>query len=422
VNPNYPSQAETFRETVRAFLAQNLPPGWRGVGALDGEAVQVFTCRWREVLYDNKLLAPSWPIEYGGAGLTLLERVVLSEEFNRAGVPTGGPNDRFGIQLLGNTLIEWGTDEQKQKFLPRILSGEDRWCQGYSEPEAGSDLGNLGCRAELDGDEWVLNGQKVWTSVAHLANWIFVLTRTNPYAAKHRGITFLLVPMDQPGVSVRPIRMMTGGAEFNETFFTNARTPVSNVVGSVDAGWAVAMALLGHERGEAAATFPLMFRAELDRLIRLARERARTTDPQVRQWLAWCYTKVELMRYLGMRSLTRYLAGEAPGPETSLIKCLWSEYHQKATELAVDLLGADGMVPSGRPASGSFPVDDPGAPNDSASWVGSFMVARAGTIYAGTSEIQRNIAAEMILGLPKEPTRPQGSWRESQRTANRPLS
>ncbi|MGH9093668.1 MAG: acyl-CoA dehydrogenase family protein, partial [Acidimicrobiales bacterium] len=334
--------------------------------------------------------------------------------FNRAGVPTGGRNDTFGIQMVGNTILQWGTDEQKRHFLPRILSGADVWCQGYSEPQAGSDLGNLGCRAVLDGDEWVINGQKVWTSAAQLANWIFVLARTDPDAPKHKGITFLLVPMEQPGVEVRPIRMMTGGSEFNETFFTDARTPADHVVGGVNAGWGVAMTLLGYERGEAAATFPIMFRGELDRLLTLAQEAGRTTDPLIRQRLAWCHTKVEIMRYLGMRTLTRYLAGEAPGPEASIFKCYWSEYHQAVTELAVDLLGPEAMVPSGKAPTSSFQADDPGAPNDSASWVGSFMVARAGTIYAGTSQIQRNILGEMVLGLPKEPGVPRGTWRELQ--------
>ena len=205
--------------------------------------------------------------------------MILAEEFARAGVPAGGTNDVFSIQMVGNTILQWGTDEQKRHFIPRILSGEDIWCQGYSEPNAGSDLGNLGCRATLDGDEWVINGQKIWTSAGHLANWIFVLTRTDPDAPKHKGITFLLCPMDQPGVEVRPIKMISGDSEFNEVFFTDARCPKENVVGEVNGGWAVAMTLLGYERGEAAATFPLMFRAELDRLVALAEERGRTADP-----------------------------------------------------------------------------------------------------------------------------------------------
>jgi len=403
MDPTYSLDAEAYREKVQAFLAEHLPAGWGGTGTLEGEALERFTEGWRRTLYENGMLAQSWPQSVGGAGLSALEQVITAEEFAKAGVPPGGPNDVFGIQMLGNTLINWGTEEQQAHHLPRILSGEDRWCQGYSEPNAGSDLANVQTRAVLDGDEWVINGQKIWTSAGHLANWIFVLTRTDVDAPKHKGITFLLVPMDQPGVEVRPIKMISGESEFNEVFFTDARTPVGNVVGGVNNGWAVAMTLLGYERGEAAATMPIRFRAELDRLFDLARERGRADDPVVRQRLAWCHTKVEIMRYLGMRTLTKFLAGEQPGPDASVSKLYWSEYHRAVTELAVDVLGADALVPSGRKPSSAFQADDPGAPNSSASWTNTFLNARAGTIYAGSSQIQRNILGEMVLGLPKEP-------------------
>jgi alkylation response protein AidB-like acyl-CoA dehydrogenase len=221
---------------------------------------------------------------------------------------------------------------------------------------------------------------------------IFVLARTDPSQPRHKGLTFFLVPMRQPGVEVRPIRMMTGSSDFNETWFTDARTPRDHVVGEVNGGWAVAMTLLGYERGEAAATMPILFRAELDRLLRLASERGRSGDPVLRQRLAWCYSKVEIMRFLGMRTLTRFLAGAAPGPEGSIFKLYWSEYHRSVTELALDILGPEATVPSGRWPANAFQSDDVGAPN-----------ARAGTIYAGTSQIQRNILGEMVLGLPKEP-------------------
>ena len=408
----YPPEAEAYREKVQAFLAEHLPANWKGIGALDPEDAERFTIEWRKTLHEHGYLGVNWPKEYGGAGLTPLETVVLAEEFTRAGVPRGGSNDVFGIQMVGNTIIEWGTEEQKRHYLPRILSGEDLWCQGYSEPNAGSDLGNLGCKAERDGDEWVINGQKIWTSAGHLANWIFVLTRTDPTVAKHRGITFLLVPMDQAGIEVRPIKMISGASEFNEVFFTDARTPVDNVIGGVNNGWAVAMTLLGYERGEAAATNPIMYRTELDRLLALAKERGVTDDPRIRQRLAWCYSKVEIMRYLGMRALTSFLRGQAPGPEGSLGKIFWSEYQQKSTELAMDILGLDALVPSGRPPSNAFQTDDPGAPNSSASWAVTFLNARAGTIYAGTSQIQRNIIGEMVLGLPKEPRADAGAWNE----------
>ena len=403
MEPRYAPEAEVYREKVQAFLAEHLPDTWEGTGALEGEALEVFTEQWRKTLYDNGMLGLSWPQAYGGAGLTPLELVVVAEEFAKAGVPSGGPNDVFGIQMVGNTILRWGTEEQKAHFLPRILSGEDRWCQGYSEPDAGSDLANLGCKAVLDGDEWVINGQKIWTSAGHLADWIFVLARTDPDAPKHKGISFLLVPMTQPGVEVRPIEMISGESEFNEVFFTDARCPRENVVGEVNGGWAVAMTLLGYERGEAAAVLPIRYRSELDRLTALARERGRHTDPVIRQRLAWCHAKVEIMRYLGMRALTKFVAGEHPGADSAISKLYWSEYHKVVTELAVDILGPDALVPTGRPPSSSFQTDDPGAPNSAASWVGTFLNARAGTIYAGTSQVQRNIIGEMVLGLPKEP-------------------
>jgi alkylation response protein AidB-like acyl-CoA dehydrogenase len=219
--------------------------------------------------------------------------------------------------------------------------------------------------------------------------------------------------MDQPGIEVRPIKMISGESEFNEVFFTDARTPKENVIGEPNGGWAVAMTLLGYERGEAAATLPIRFRTELDRLLALAKERGRTDDPLIRQRLASCYSKVEIMRYLGMRALTNFLSGRQPGPEASISKVYWSEYHHQSTELAMDLLGLDGLVPTGRPPASAFQTDDPGAPNDSASWAGTFLNARAGTIYAGTSQIQRNIIGEMVLGLPKEPRADAGPWNES---------
>ena len=411
----YPPEAETYREKVQAFLAEHLPADWKGIGALSHEDAERFTDDWRRTLYENGYLAVSWPKEYGGQDLSPLEQVILAEEFAKAGVPSGGDNDVFGIQMVGNTIIQWGTEEQKKHFLPRILSGEDKWCQGYSEPNAGSDLGNLGCRATLDGDEWVINGQKIWTSAGHKANWIFVLTRTAPEAPKHKGITFLLCPMDQPGVEVRPIKMISGESEFNEVFFTDARTPKDNVIGEVNGGWAVAMTLLGYERGEAAAVAPIRFRDELDRLMALAKERGKADDPLIRQRLAWCYSKVEIMRYLGMRVLTQFLGGGHPGPEGSITKLYWSEYHRVVTELAVDILGADALTPQGKAPASAFQTDDPGAPNSSAGWVGTFLNARAGTIYAGTSQIQKNILGEMVLGLPKEPRADGGAWNEASR-------
>jgi len=403
MKPTYSAAAEEYREKVQAFLAEKLPPNWKGIGALTGEALEHFITEWRATLFSSGYLAPGWPVEFGGGGLSELEQVIIAEEFARAGVPTGGHNDVFSIQMLGNTLLMFGTEEQKRHYLPRLLAGEDTWCQGYSEPNAGSDLSNVGLRAELDGDQWVLNGQKIWTSAGHLADHIFTLARTDPDAPKHKGISFLLVDMRQPGIEVRPIKMLSGESEFNEVFYTDAVVPKENVVGGVNNGWAVAMGLLGFERGAAASIAPIAFEAEFDRLLQLAKDRGVNNDPRIRQKLAWCYSKVQVMRYLGMRTLTKFLAGHHPGPDGAIFKLYWSEYHKIVTELGVDLLGMDAMVPTGRKPSSAFSTDDAGAPNDSMSWTMTFLNARAGTIYAGSSQVQRNIIGEMVLGLPKEP-------------------
>ena len=403
MNTRVSPEAEQFRTKVRQFLDAELPDGWAGVGELDHEQAEVFAKRWRTALAEHGFLATSWPTEYGGAGLTELEQVVLAEEFARVGVPTGTMNDLFSITMIGNTLLHWGTEEQKRHFLPRILSGEDVWCQGYSEPGSGSDLASLSTRAVLDGDEWVINGQKIWTSGGHLANWIFVLVRTNPQAPPHRGISMLLVPRDLDGVEVRPSRNMGGEVDFNEVYFTDARCPKDNVLGEVDNGWRVAMTLLGFERGEAAATLPIMFRSELERLFDLARENGAAEDPVMRDKLADIYIANEVMRFLGEDSLARYLAGHSPGPDAAVSKLWWSEYHKDVTELALDVLGRESLVAEGRRPTNTimFQTDDVGAPNTSASWITTAMISRSGTIYAGTSEIQKSIIGEKLLGLPK---------------------
>jgi alkylation response protein AidB-like acyl-CoA dehydrogenase len=400
----YPPEAEEFRATLREFLAEHLPPDWQGIGTLDRDDAEAFTLRWRKVLYEHGLLGIAWPEEYGGGGRTKLEQVVLAEEFARARVPLGRVTDTTSIKMLGNTLLRWGTEEQKHRFVPRILSGEDVWVQGYSEPEAGSDLAGLRLRADRDGSEWVINGQKIWTSRGAEGNWIFLLARTDPDATKNRGISFLLCPIDIPGVEVRPIKTLTGDAEFCEVFFTDARIPVENIVGEVNGGWAVATSLLGHERGEEAATNPILFRAEFDRIVRLARDHGCDDDPVVRDRLAWCYTLVETMRFLGYRILTQYLRDGVLGPEASVSKLFWSEYHQHAVDLALAIMGADALVRSGRRPYKHFRTDEPGAENSTNSWIDVFLLnARSGTVYAGTSEVQRNIIAETILGLPREP-------------------
>ncbi|MGW3645345.1 acyl-CoA dehydrogenase family protein [Streptomyces sp. NPDC000878] len=400
---SYPPETEAFRTEVREFLSETLPPGWTGIGALDEEAAWIFARDWRRRLAERRYLSLTWPEEYGGRALSKLHQVVLMEELALAGVPFGLPQDTFGVKMLANTLLRWGTEEQKAHFLPRILSGEDTWCQGYSEPDAGSDLASLRTRAVRDGEEWVIDGQKVWTSGAHHSDWIFVLARTDQDASRHRGISFLLVPLDQPGVEVRPFRMMSGQLHFNEVFFNGARTRADLVVGGVDNGWTVAQSLLGVERGEEAATNPLLFKAEVERLVELARLYGKDQDPVVRQRIAWCWSKVEIMRYLGYRILTGWLKGAEPGPESSIAKLYWSEYHTEVTDLAMDIMGLHGQVPVGRQPLRTYRADDPGAANSSASWSTTYLIARSGTIYAGTSQVQRNILAEKVLGLPREP-------------------
>jgi len=391
MDPRYSERAETFRAHVRSFLAEQLPPGWPGIGALPRDEALEFTRHWRSVLHDHGLLAPAWPTEYGGGGLGKLEQVVLVEELARAGVPAMGLSDNFGMKMLGGLLLRWGTDEQKRRLLPRILSGDDVWCQGYSEPDSGSDLASLRTSAVRDGDEWVISGQKTWTSRAQDANWIFVLARTNPDVPTHQGIT------------VRPIETMGRDPEFNEVFFDGARTALDSIVGDVDNGWTVANSLLGLERGDEAATNPVLFRAEFDRLVEMARELGRLHDPVIRDRLAAAYARVETMRFLGYRILTGVLSSGTIGPEASISKLYWSEYHRDLTRLALDVLGAQATVVEGRAPIRAYRADDPGARNTSASWLGTFFNGVAGTIYAGTSEVQRNILAERVLGLPREP-------------------
>lgn len=293
-------------------MAEHLPPGWPGPGALPPHEREEFARHWRRALAGAGLVAVSWPTEYGGGGLSPMEQVVLAEEFARAGAPERAENDLLGIDLLGNTLIALGSEAQKRHFLPRILSGEHRWCQGFSEPEAGSDLASVRTRGVLDGDEWVINGHKIWTSAGTTANWTFLLARTDPSAAKHRGLSFLLVPMDQPGVVVRPIVNAAGHSSFSEVFLTDARTSAGNVVGRVGDGWSTAMTLLGFERGSHIATAAIDFERDLQRLCELARDRGLHTDPRVRDGLAWCYARVQIMRYRGYRDLTLALTDGRP--------------------------------------------------------------------------------------------------------------
>jgi alkylation response protein AidB-like acyl-CoA dehydrogenase len=404
MDPRHGPDADAFRVHIRRMIAENLPDGWQGIGALPTrDEADAFVEEWRKILAGNGLLGVAWPKEYGGGGFTKLEQVVLVEELARVGVPTMGYNDTFGIKMLGGTLLVWGTEEQKRYFLPRIISGEDRWCQGFSEPGSGSDLASLSTRAVLDGDHWVIDGQKLWTSRAVEANRMFLLARTNPTASKNRGISFLLLDLEQPGVEIRPVRQLSGDSEFNEVFFDRATTPADHIVGEVDGGWAVASTLLGLERGEEAATNPILFRAELDRLLQMASDRGRSSDPVVRDRLASAFVRCEVMRFLGLRILTAVLNNGRLGAEASISKLYWSEYHRDVTRLALDVLGPEALQMEGRLPLRAFRTDDPGAPNTTGSWIGAFYNGVADTIYAGTSEVQRNILGETVLGLPREP-------------------
>ncbi len=402
VDVEYPPEAEAFRSTIRLFLAEQLPTGWSGAGTLAPDERDSFARRWRRTLASAGLVAVSWPKQYGGGGLSAIEQVILAEEFARAGAPAPAENDGFGIDLLGNTLIAFGSHGQRAHFLPRILSGEDRWCQGFSEPEAGSDLASVRTTAVLDGDEWVINGQKIWTSAGASANWIFLLARTDPEAQRHQGLSFLLVPMDQQGVVVRPIVNAAGHDSFNEVFLSDVRTPASNIVGRPGDGWSIAMALLGFERGTQVTTAAIDFGRDLDRLCALARQRGCSSDPRIRDALAWCHSRVEIMRYRGYSGLTSLLNGRRPGADGAMSKVIWSEYFQRYTELAAEILGLEALHPEGAGNGGALTVPEAGTPNSAACWMDELLYARAATIYAGSSQIQRNVIGEQLLGLPRD--------------------
>jgi alkylation response protein AidB-like acyl-CoA dehydrogenase len=326
-----------------------------------------------------------WPAEHGGRGATLAQQVIFHEEYARAGGPAR--IGYLGEELLGPTLIAFGTVDQQQRFLPPIRAVTELWCQGYSEPGAGSDLASVATRAELDGDFWVITGQKVWTSLAVEADWCFVLARTEPGSRRSAGLSYLLVPMRQPGVTVRPIRQLTGTSEFNEVFFDGARTGRGNVVGAPGDGWRVAKATLAIERGVATLGQQVGFRRELDRLLEVARRGPARDDPLLRDRLARAWIGLEVMRAHAVRTLATPAA--EPAAAASVLKLLWSRWHQELGELAMDVLGAPSLLARGAP----YDLDD---------WQRLFLFSRADTIYGGSSEIQRNIIAEQALGLPRQ--------------------
>jgi len=405
----YPPESETFRKEVRTWLEANLPEGWFDEGfELSGEERTRFNEAWTAKLHEGGWLCASWPEEYGGRGLSTMDAVVLAEEFHRAGAPMRA--DFFGDTLVGPTILQWGSEEQKQAFIPRILSGEISWCQGFSEPDAGSDLAGLKTRAELDGDEWVISGQKIWTTQAGYADYIFVLARTDPDAPKHKGISYLLCPMKQPGIETRPITQVDGSAEFYEVFFDEARCPKENVVGGVNNGWKVAMTTLGFERGTSATTGHRRFEKELEVIVEQARGNGAAERPTIRQGLAQAWSEVQIMRINGLRSLSSVLSGtqdRGVAALGALNKMIWSEYHQRVMELWTDIAGLDGQILTGTPGLEEA-VPGYGARRGSdrypaSAMQSSFFFSRSETIWGGTAQIQRNIVGERVLGLPKEP-------------------
>jgi alkylation response protein AidB-like acyl-CoA dehydrogenase len=372
---------------------------------------KAFNEAWPTKLFEGGWICATWPVEYGGKGLSTLQGVVLAEEFANAKAPMRA--DFFGDTLVGPTLLQWGTEEQKKEFLPQILNGKMRWCQGFSEPNSGSDLASLKTTAVLDGDEWVINGQKVWTTGGHHADYCFLLTRTDPSAVKHAGITYLLVPMRQPGVEVRGIVQPDGTAEFCEVFFTDARCSKNNVVGGVNNGWKVANSTLAFERGMSATTGYRRFEEEFRLMSIAAKENGSINDDTIRQRLMQFYSKIQILRYNGLRSLSATLENKKDMGVLALgasNKMYWSEMHQRAMELALDINGANSMLINAGPADGNWP----GALRDKrrdgypvSSMMSTFFFSRSETIWGGTSQIQRNIVGERVLGLPKEP-KPQG--------------
>jgi alkylation response protein AidB-like acyl-CoA dehydrogenase len=410
----YPPEAEEFRTEIRSWLRENLPDGWFVEGfEMSDEVRRRFNEEWPEKLFEGGWICATWPKEYGGKGLSTMQGVALAEEFANAKAPMRG--DFFGDTLVGPTLLQWGSEEQKMEFLPNILNGSTSWCQGFSEPDSGSDLASLMTSAVLDGDEWVINGQKVWTTQGHHADYCFLLTRTDPDAPKHKGISYVLVPMKQDGIEVRGITQPDGTAEFCEVFFSDARAPKENVVGGVNEGWKVANSTLAFERGQSATTGFRRFAEEYRILVDTATANGRITDPNIRQRLMEFYTKIQILRVNGLRNLTSTLNDSKDMGTIALgatNKMFWSEMHQRAMELAIDIYGAESMLVDAGPESGSWP----GAGRDKlrdgypvSPMISSFFFSRSETIWGGTSQIQRNIVGERVLGLPKEPKPPSAS-------------
>jgi len=390
---NLTTEERGFRDELRAWLSANAPKDWDDRRE---DSLQVrfdFLKSWQRKLYEGGWAGISWPKEYGGRGASLMQQVIFWQEMARAGAPPMA--NVLGLGLIGPTIIAFGTEAQKRRYLRKILSAEEIWCQGFSEPNAGSDLAGLPTEARLDGGHYIVNGQKVWTSYGWAADWCELVVRTDPNAPKHKGLTVLLVDMKSPGVEVRPLRQMTGETEFNEVFFRDVCVPVENVVGKVNQGWDVAIGTLMHERGSFGAGLQIIYKRNMDRLIELSRAiqrdgRPAAQDPVMRQKLAQCYGEIEVMRWNQMRAFSRISATGVPGPEGSIQKIFWSELNQRFQQIAQELLGPYGQLDG----SDARAVDK-------GIWSYGYLRARGNTIEAGTSEIQRNIIGHFVLGLPR---------------------
>ncbi|MFZ2964647.1 MAG: acyl-CoA dehydrogenase family protein [Rhodoglobus sp.] len=376
---------EEFRKEVRGWLSENVPrgplPPIFTVEGIDAHRA------WERALNDAGYAAMHWPAEYGGGGASLLTQAVFQEEYQLASAPER--LNRLGLGLIGPTLIEFGTEQQKQRLLPRILDCDELWCQGFSEPEAGSDLAAIRARARREGDELVIDGQKIWTSLSIFADWMFALVRTGELGEGHRGLTFVLIPMSSPGIEVRPIRQLHGDPGFAEVFFTDVRVPVANVVGEIGDGWTVAMATLGYERGTGLGDHVRFTRKVWD-LVQLAHRTDQADDTLVRDQVAARYVDSQVFKHFMKNVISRLENGEQLGHEASLVKLFWSEMDARIFETALNILGPDAEL-------------DPTPHLDaSARFHRNYWHARASKIFAGTSEIQRNIISERLLGLPKE--------------------
>ena len=387
----FSAKDEAFRRDVANWLAESLSGDLavvRGRGG-PGDEHALFEERlaWERRMGEGGWTCIGWPREHGGRGATLSQQVIFHEEYARAGGP--GRLGHIGETLIGPTIIAFGTDEQKQRFLPPIVRGEELWCQGYSEPNAGSDLANVQTKAVLDGDQWVIDGQKVWTSGAEWSDWCFALCRSELDAPNHHALSYLLVPMEQPGIEVRPIVQMTGTSEFSEVFFEGARTASDNIVGRRGEGWKVAMGTLAFERGASTLGQQHAFQNELEKVFEIARNSGRAADPVMRQRLADAWIGLRIMRFNALRMLT-HADGAELGREAMITKLYWATWHRSLGRLAMDVLGADSEI------GDALPYDLTGLQR-------MFLFTRADTIYAGTNQIQRNIIAERALGLPREP-------------------